>query len=212
MADLIAFQKRLSERLRAGGAGTAAWLGFRAGPGHWLVPLADVEAVLIPGRLGAGWLTPAPLARPWFMGVAALRGRLYGVTDFARLDGGGAAPAGSAGRLLLLHPRFGVNAALWVSEVSGLVNPHAPSDASAEPATSRASSAPGESRTTGESSAPGFAPGDGPRPADSPLKPWDGGEIRQGDHTWRRLRVAALTRSPQFLDAGEIAPAVEEYS
>lgn len=193
MADLIAFQKRLSERLRAGGADAAAWLGFRAGPGHWLVPLADVEAVLIPGRLGAGWLTPAPLARPWFMGVAALRGRLYGVTDFARLDGSSAAPAGSAGRLLLLHPRFGVNAALWVSEVAGLVSPHALS-------------------TSGQSPTPGLAPGDGPRPADSPLRPWDGGEIRQGDHTWRRLRVATLTHSPQFLDAGETASAVEECS
>ena len=65
-------------------------------------------------------LTEAPWAQPWFVGVASVRGALYGCTDLAAFLGlAEPMPAGES-RLLLVHPRFGVNAALRIERALGL--------------------------------------------------------------------------------------------
>jgi twitching motility protein PilI len=111
------FQTQLAEKLKLaqGSNEVTSKLGFVAGGKNWLVDLDQVnEVVSVPS------LTEAPWARPWFVGVASVRGALYGCTDLAAFIGlAEAMPAGES-RLLLVHPRFGVNAALRIERALGL--------------------------------------------------------------------------------------------
>ncbi|MDP2787245.1 MAG: chemotaxis protein CheW [Pseudomonadota bacterium] len=111
------FQTQLAEKLKLaqGSNEVSSKLGFVAGGKNWLVDLDQVnEVVTVPG------LTEAPWARPWFVGVASVRGALYGCTDLAAFLGlAEPMPAGES-RLLLVHPRFGVNAALRIEHALGL--------------------------------------------------------------------------------------------
>ena len=84
--SLREFQQGLSERLVSArrGEGAQALLGIESGsdelPGgsRWLIDLADSgEVTPLPP------LTPAPLTKPWFAGIANIRGVLYGVVDFS---------------------------------------------------------------------------------------------------------------------------------
>ncbi len=112
------FQSRLAERLalaETGAAGGASRLGFIAGGRHWLVALDQInEVVTLPG------LTEVPWARPWFVGVASVRGSLYGCTDLAAYLGLAAPIPKGEVRLLLAHPRHGINAALRIDRALGL--------------------------------------------------------------------------------------------
>lgn len=111
------FQTRLADRLRSAQsvARDDSRLGFIAGGHQWLVSLDQVnEVVSVPE------VAEVPWARPWFMGVASVRGMLYGCADLAVYLGlADSVPKGDA-RLLLVHPRFGVNAALRVERTVGL--------------------------------------------------------------------------------------------
>jgi len=112
------FQARLAERLSnvASQPGQASRLGFVAAGRQWLVDLDQVSALT-----GVARITPVPWARPWFMGVVSVRGVLYGCTDLSAFMTG-APPKPFAGelRVLLAHPRFGVNAALRIERALGL--------------------------------------------------------------------------------------------
>lgn len=79
------FQEYLSERLSgaAHGRGTSSWLGVQAGEENWLVDLSDSGEIV-----QALKLTPVPLTRPWFAGIANIRGSLYAVADFSVFRGG----------------------------------------------------------------------------------------------------------------------------
>lgn len=116
-ASLREFQTRLAEKLKAAEAAqsAAAKLGFAAGGRHWLVELDQInEVVTLPA------LTEVPWAKPWFAGVASVRGTLYGCVDLAAYLGlAEPLPPGEA-RLLLAHPRFGLNTALRVERALGL--------------------------------------------------------------------------------------------
>ncbi len=111
------FQSQLAEKLELaqGTNEVSSKLGFVAGGKNWLVNLDQVnEVVTVPN------LTEAPWAQPWFVGVASVRGALYGCTDLAAFLGlAEPMPAGES-RLLLVHPRFGVNAALRIERALGL--------------------------------------------------------------------------------------------
>lgn len=115
--NLRDFQSRLAEKLKAAEAVTGATskLGVLAGGRHWLVSLDQVnEVVTVPQ------LAEVPWSKPWFAGVASVRGVIYGCVDLAAFAGvAEPLPAGEA-RLLLAHPRFGVNAALRVDRALGL--------------------------------------------------------------------------------------------
>ncbi len=114
--NLREFQENLARRLaEADSAERRGLLGFQAGSEHWLVELPDAGEILSPPPL-----SPVPLTRPWYSGLANVRGTLYGVVDFARFHGEPpTAPTGRA-RLLLVGARSGVNCALLVSAASGL--------------------------------------------------------------------------------------------
>lgn len=114
--SLREFQESLVRRLTEAQTGDRrTLLGFQAGEENWLVELTDSGEVLpVPP------LSPVPLSRPWFGGIANVRGTLYGVVDFSAFQQGAPiAPAGHA-RLLLIGAKHGLNSALLVSRALGL--------------------------------------------------------------------------------------------
>ncbi len=111
------FQNRLADKLKAadGTSGSVSKLGFIAGGQHWLVSLDQVNEVVTVKELAE-----VPWARPWFVGVAGVRGVLYGCTDLAAFVGIAEPMARGETRMLLAHPGFGVNAALRIDQALGL--------------------------------------------------------------------------------------------
>ena len=110
------YQRELAERLKSAASGRAASkLGVQVGADAWLVDLADAgEVIPVPP------VTPVPLAKPWFRGVANIRGRLYSVVDFPAFLGGPAVAAGEQARLLLLGEKYRMSSALLVDRSLGL--------------------------------------------------------------------------------------------
>ncbi len=122
------FQAYLAGRLTtaAQGRGASSWLGVQAGDENWLIDLADSGEIV-----QALKLTAVPLTRPWFSGIANIRGSLHAVADFSVFCGGAPTPRNNNTRLLLIGSKFGANAALLVTRMLGLKNPE---DFSSEPA------------------------------------------------------------------------------
>ena len=117
--SLREFQEGLVSRIQSATQATvtSARLGVQAGPENWLLDLTDAsEVVALPK------LTPAPLTKPWFCGVANVRGNLYSVVDFSAFQGYEATPQNVESRLLLINGRYLDNAALLVSRMLGLRN------------------------------------------------------------------------------------------
>jgi len=119
-------QERLAQRLTAAKseAATASWLAVEAGGQRYLFPLVQSGEIF-------PWASvqSVPYTKPWYAGVASLRGGLHGVIDLGRLVGGlteAAKPAErvtSESRLVSLHAALGVNAVLWIDRLLGLRNP-----------------------------------------------------------------------------------------
>ncbi|MFN2644176.1 MAG: chemotaxis protein CheW [Burkholderiales bacterium] len=115
--SLREYQLALSERLQS--AETHERLPSRlavqvAGAG-WLVDLdAAAEVIAVPA------ISPVPLAKPWFRGIANVRGNLYSVSDFGAFLGGEMLKLTAESRLLVLHERFRSGAALLVGRSLGL--------------------------------------------------------------------------------------------
>ena len=118
--SLREYQLALSERLQSAGTGAhvASKLGLQFGQEGWLVDLREAGELIPPPAI-----SPVPLARPWFKGVANVRGNLYSVTDFSAFLGGEPTAAGEQARLLLLNDRFHSGAALLVERSLGLRDP-----------------------------------------------------------------------------------------
>ena len=117
-SGLREFQAHLASRLAgASGQSAAGLLGIQAGPDYWLVSLSDSgEIVPLPP------LASVPLTKPWFSGVANIRGNLYAVSDFSAFQGKDPTPQNTSSRLLLIGTRHGSNAALLVTRMLGLRN------------------------------------------------------------------------------------------
>ncbi|MBM3392655.1 MAG: chemotaxis protein CheW [Betaproteobacteria bacterium] len=115
--SLREFQESLVQRLTSARAGqsTRALLGVQSGRDYWLLDLADSgEIVPLPP------LTGVPLTKPWFCGMANIRGTLYSVVDLSAFQGSEATPQNADSRLLIVGGRFGINAALLVNRTLGL--------------------------------------------------------------------------------------------
>ena len=82
----------------------------------------------------ASLLAPVPLTRPWFVGLANIRGNLHAVADFSMFCGGGPTARNNNARLLLVGTRHSANASLLVSRMLGLKNPEDFTEEAADPA------------------------------------------------------------------------------
>lgn len=116
------FQSRLAGRLQAARSAnvSAAWLAVEAGDHKYLFPLSHAGEIF-------PWTPPQPVpyTEPWFLGVANLRGGLYGVVELASFAAGeGATPAPEASRpgarLVALNELLEVNCALLIDKLVGL--------------------------------------------------------------------------------------------
>lgn len=116
--SLHEFQSYLAARLAGtSNQSSAGLLGIQAGSDYWLLDLADSGEIvpLTP-------LTKVPLTKPWFAGIANIRGNLYSVVDLSAFLGNEATPQNTSSRLLLIGTRHGSNAALLVTRMIGLRN------------------------------------------------------------------------------------------
>ena len=113
------YQRELAERLRlADSARSASKLGVQVGTETWLIDLVEAgEVIPVPP------ITSVPLTRPWFRGVANVRGNLYSVVDFAAFVGVGSVEVTERSRLVILGERLRSAAALLVDRSLGLRNP-----------------------------------------------------------------------------------------
>lgn len=123
-------QTRLADRLQlAKTQGVApSWLAVEAGGGKYLFPLAQSGEIF-------PWVNtqPVPYTQFWFVGVANLRGGLFGVVDLASYVSGKTPPlknelARADSRLISLNSALEVNCVLLVDRLAGLRNQDAFSD------------------------------------------------------------------------------------
>jgi twitching motility protein PilI len=117
--SLREFQQDLVERLKgaADQASSGTRLGVQAGGVNLLLRLDEAGEVLpVPA------VTSVPLTKPWFQGLANIRGNLHGVIDFALFMGGDPTPRSTDARIMLVAERYKVNVALLISRMAGLRN------------------------------------------------------------------------------------------
>ena len=117
--DLRSFQKELASRLASKTAAQveSSRLGIACGARRWLIRLAEAgEVIAVPP------IVPVPLTKPWFLGLANIRGNLYSVIDFPAFQGEGKVAGGSLARLILLSSRGGESVGIVVERVLGLRN------------------------------------------------------------------------------------------
>lgn len=116
--NLREFQAHLARRLAGASEQSAAGLlGIQSGADFWLLNLSD-SGEIIPLTP----LTGVPLTKPWFVGIANIRGNLYSVADFSAFQGKEVTPQNNSSRLLLIGTRHGNNSALLVTRMLGLRN------------------------------------------------------------------------------------------
>jgi twitching motility protein PilI len=126
MADREAlrdFQRRLADRLQGvgGAGGQAAWLAVQAGDGRFLIPLAQAGEIF-----ASAGVHPVPHTRPWFLGVASLRGVLHGMTDLSRLLTAHAGypprsePPDAQAQWIAFSPALDMQCALQIDRLAGL--------------------------------------------------------------------------------------------
>lgn len=118
--NLRQFQQNLNDRMQAKGeAGErVSALGIQIGTELWLAEMSDIGEVLpIPA------MTAVPLTRPWYCGVANVRGSLYSIVDLAAYLGHDGVPRDARSRVLLIAHKHGFNTGLLVGRVLGLRNP-----------------------------------------------------------------------------------------
>jgi len=128
-------QTRLASRLQAARSEgvQASWLAVESAGTRYLFPLAQ-SGEIFPFASAH----PVPYTQKWFLGVANLRGGLYGVVDLAGFVGGGApavrSDAGRAeSRLVALNANLEVNCALLIDRLAGLRNVDAFTSATERP-------------------------------------------------------------------------------
>lgn len=115
-------QTRLADKLkiaRTQGV-AAAWLAIEAGGHNYLFPLTQSGEIF-------PWVStqPVPYTQAWFVGVANLRGGLFGVVDLASYVSGETPPSKnellrSDARLVALNSALEVNCALLIDKLAGL--------------------------------------------------------------------------------------------
>jgi twitching motility protein PilI len=113
------FSTQLAERLKAATSAPnePMRLAVRVGSRGFLLDMnAAAEIVSAPE------ITPVPWTRPWYRGLANVRGRLVGVVDLMHLAGEGPLPQEQSQQLLVFGESLRVNAGVLVTRAFGLRN------------------------------------------------------------------------------------------
>lgn len=98
-------------------ASSTAVLGVSVGDDRYLISMMEVNEVIpIPK------LEPVPLTQPWFLGLANVRGNLYGITDLAVYLGGNSAPFNLKSRILLASLNNKIFGGFIVNNMLGIRN------------------------------------------------------------------------------------------
>ena len=162
-------QSRLASRLQAARSEGVqpSWLAVEAAGARYLFPLAQ-SGEIFPFISAQA----VPYTREWFLGVANLRGGVYGVVDMGSFVAGGAPAARSdasraESRLVALNAALEVNCALLIDRLAGLRNPDAFKSATEPP--------PGS---------PGY---------------FGSGYTDANGAYWQEINLQALSQQPQFL-------------
>lgn len=115
--DLRQFQQDLNDRMQAKGRESEpiSALGIQLGAELWLVAMGDIAEVLPVPQM-----TVVPLTKPWYCGVANVRGSLVSVVDLAAFQGQRVTPHGARSRVLLLAQKHAFNTGLLAGRVLGL--------------------------------------------------------------------------------------------
>ena len=117
-------QNRLAERLQVARAQGVApsWLAVEAGDKKYLFPMEQAGEIF-------PWVATqtVPYTQSWFLGVANLRGGLFGVVDLASYANGQPLAAKTElarkeSRLVALNSALEVNCALLIDRLAGLRN------------------------------------------------------------------------------------------
>ncbi len=165
-------QSRLAERLQAAltEVPAASWLAVECAGQGLIFPLQGAGEIFT-----AAGLLPVAHTRPWFLGVANLRGGLHGVVDLAAFLGLrthrlAVDALGDQSRLLAFNPTVGSHCAVLVDRLAGLR---------------------GAGQLTRLPDTPGARP------------VFAGGIYRDGGgQVWQEIDLAALARQEQFLGIG----------
>lgn len=162
-------QSRLATRLQAARTEgvSASWLAVEAAGSKYLFPL-NQSGEIFPWAAAQ----PVPYTRDWFLGVANLRGGLYGVVDLASFVAGKPPQmrsdlARSESRLIALNALLEINVALAIDRLAGLRNLDA---------------------FTASAAAPEGAPGY-----------FGNGYTDANGAYWQEVNLQALSQQPEFL-------------
>lgn len=164
-------QGRLAERLQEAREleQMMGWLAVEAAGYPFILPLTEAGEIFQPSTL-----LEVPHTRPWFLGVANLRGALTGVVDLAGFLGlRERVPAAvrEQARLVAFNTGLEINAALLVDRLAGLRNAD---QLQPEP------------------------------PPNEPLPAFAGLRCRdESGRVWQELRLSALARDERFLRMGQ---------
>jgi twitching motility protein PilI len=111
------FSTQLAERLKAAPtlAADPTRLAVRIGADGFLIDMAHAGEILPLTEIA-----PVPWTRPWFRGLANVRGRLVGVVDLMQFTGRAPLPAEHAKQLLVFGDATKVNAAVLITRAFGI--------------------------------------------------------------------------------------------
>jgi twitching motility protein PilI len=119
LGKLREFSTQLAERLKAAPARATVpmRLAVRIGEVGSLLPMeAAGEIVAVPD------IAPVPWTKPWYRGLANVRGRLVGVVDLVQFTGLGQLAPDQAQQLLVLGESLRANTGLLITRAFGLRN------------------------------------------------------------------------------------------
>jgi twitching motility protein PilI len=108
---------RLENAKKAGAESSAGYLGVVIGSKNVLVSLQEISETL-----PVADIHPVPIVKPWFLGVANVRGVLYAINDLAQLLEAKFTSISSNTRLLLISDAVSTNVAFVVEKMIGLRN------------------------------------------------------------------------------------------
>jgi len=113
------FSAQLAARLQAAPSptGEPARLAVRIGTLSYLLDMNSAGEIVT-----APPVAPVPWTKPWFLGLANVRGRLIGVIDLARLGGGPAITPEESQQLIIFNENQRYNVGVLITRAFGLRN------------------------------------------------------------------------------------------